>query len=329
MQLDADQLPGGLIVTDQANRIVLSNQTVRAWLGRDGKDLEGKPLDSLMTIASKMYFLGHVLPALQLHGRADEISLSFSTALNKAFPVLLSASCVTSERAGHQFLLLPMQRRHLIEEQLQQARKEASQAVVEKDTALRKVSALAYELEQRHAELSTMNEYLERLATSDALTGLANRRVFDREMDINLAMYHRAKHPFSLVLGDIDWFKKINDRYGHDAGDQLLKDIAQSLKNGMREIDTVLRLGGEEFGFILPDTKVKEAFIVAERKREELSLLASQYGTITMSFGVSEVQAEDNAKSLYRRADEALYHAKASGRNRVCTVDTPIGSNDQ
>lgn len=317
MKLDVDFIPGGLILLDGSNTVTAVNQTLCSWLRRSQADLVGRSAEVWMTPASRMYYLGHVLPSLRLHGRIEEVLLSFTSADGIKLPVILSATKCPQSGDGYQLLALPMQRRNLVEEQLQQARKAADQAVADKEKALQDVQALARELEHRHEELATLNAQLEELATQDALTGLANRRVYDREIAIQLALFHRVKIPFALILADIDWFKQINDRFGHDAGDKVLKEVSNRLKSGLREIDTLVRMGGEEFAFILPDTKATEAALVAERKRQEIEQLDIPYGNVTLSFGVTEVRPGDTRGELYGRADTSLYQSKSQGRNQV------------
>ena len=317
MLIDVDFIPGGLIVLDTSNKVTAVNQSLCDWLGREKADLQGHSPERWMTVASRMYYLGHVLPSLRLHGRAEEVFLSLTNANGEVLPVILSASVCLPNTEGYQLLILPMQRRNLIEEQLQQARKHAEMAVAEKERALQAMQALTSELELRHKELATLNQQLERLATQDALTGLDNRRVYDREMAVQFSLFRRVNHPFALIVGDIDYFKDINDSFGHDAGDQVLKEISQQLSLNKRELDTLARIGGEEFALILPNTTAEQAFLVAERKRKEIEQFTGQYGSVTLSFGVAEVRSEDTQRTLYERADQALYKAKKAGKNQV------------
>lgn len=311
-------MPGGLILLDKSNTVTMVNQTLCDWLGLSKHDFIGQSPEIRMTRASRMYYLGHVLPSLRLHGRIEEVLLSFSNAGGKDLPVMMSATSNSRSEDGFQVLVIPMQRRSLIEEQLQQARKAAEQAVADKEEALQKVQALARKLEQRQEEMAKLNTQLEQLATQDALTGLNNRRVYDRQIEIHLALFERSKLPFALILADIDWFKQFNDRFGHDSGDQVLKEVGQRLSAGMRDIDTLVRMGGEEFALILPDTTSEGAALVAERKRGEIENMNSRFGTITVSFGVAEVRTGDTKGELYGRADQSLYKAKSQGRNQVC-----------
>lgn len=318
MQLEADHLPGGFILLDGSNNVTAVNQPLCDWLGRSMGDLVGKPPETWMTVASRVYYLGHVLPSLRLNGHAEEIFLSLTNTEGKVFPVIMNGAAMPSPEVGYQLLVLPMQRRNLVEEQLQQARKTADRAVAEKERALQDIQNLANQLEQRQAQLAALNTQLEELATRDALTGLGNRRVYDWEIDVQMALFKRTQLPFALILGDIDWFKQINDRFGHGAGDQVLQEISLELRRGLRDIDTLVRMGGEEFAIILPDTSAEQAKLVAERNRTQIEQLASQYGPVTLSFGVTAVQTDDTREEIYARADRSLYQAKRQGRNQVC-----------
>lgn len=318
MKHDVDHIPGGLILLDGSNTVTAVNQTLCDWLGLSKQDFLDQAPETRMTRASGMYYLGHVLPSLRLHGRVEEVLLSFSNAAGKDLPVILSGTSCSKPEAGFQLLVIPMQRRNLVEEQLQQARKIAEQAVADKEKALQELQALTRELEHRHEELARLNSQLEQLATQDALTGLNNRRVYDREIEIHLALFQRSKLPFALILADIDWFKRFNDRFGHDIGDEVLKEVGQRLSAGMRDVDTLVRMGGEEFALILPNTTLEDAALVAERKRGEIEKLDSLHGTVTLSLGVTAARDGDTKGDLYGRADRSLYKAKNQGRNRVC-----------
>jgi diguanylate cyclase (GGDEF)-like protein len=303
---------------DRSNTVTAVNQTLCDWLGLSKQDFLGQAPEKQMSRPSGMYYLGHVLPSLRLHGRIEEVLLSFSNVAGKDLPVMMSATSCSEPEEGFQLLVIPMQRRNLVEEQLQQARKIAEQAVADKEKALQEVQALAREIEHRHEELARLNAQLEQLATQDALTGLNNRRVYEREIEIQLALFQRSKLPFALILADIDWFKQFNDRFGHDIGDQVLKEVGQRLSAGMRDIDTLVRMGGEEFALILPNTALEDAALVAERKRGEIEKLNGRHGTVTLSLGVTAVRNGDTKSDIYGRADRSLYKAKSQGRNQVC-----------
>jgi diguanylate cyclase (GGDEF)-like protein len=176
---------------------------------------------------------------------------------------------------------------------------------------------------ERTRELLEANFKLEQLAHTDVLTGLANRRQFIAMSEIEIARAHRTGRALSLVVCDIDLFKQINDRYGHAVGDKAICHVAGRLLEGVRQIDVVARFGGDEFVILLPDIKLDEALVVAERLRESLAsgdllLEDGRRVPITLSIGVATLEQGDEAlEALFHRADIGLYVAKDSGRNRV------------
>ena len=156
-------------------------------------------------------------------------------------------------------------------------------------------------------------------ALTDHLTGLANRRRFERQLEREVARTERYEHPFSLLLLDIDNFKKLNDTFGHSAGDEALRCIGKALREGTRGIDLAARIGGEEFAVILVETKQEGGLEVAERLRESIKAMTIPLaGHITASFGVAECPSHArNTRDLMGGADAALYEAKRAGRDRV------------
>lgn len=171
-----------------------------------------------------------------------------------------------------------------------------------------------------------LREELENQATTDALTGLCNRRQFEKLAHRELSRAQRAKETPSLIMMDIDKFKSINDTFGHDAGDEVLKSMARACAPHLREVDVFARLGGEEFGLLLPETGLDGARSVAERIRETLAANAVRLDggepiRFTVSMGVAEWCGKpEELPGLMKRSDEALYRAKNEGRNRVCTA---------
>jgi diguanylate cyclase (GGDEF)-like protein len=169
-------------------------------------------------------------------------------------------------------------------------------------------------------------EKLTRLATTDSLTGIANRREFFHAAAKEISRAQRNDRPLSVLIFDIDHFKNINDQYGHAAGDEVLINIVSTCNKTLREIDTIGRIGGEEFGILLPETELSAAASVAERLREGMKVIrpggSATTGTVTMSVGVAQWRAShEDFEELMARADGALYEAKRNGRNQVVTAD--------
>jgi two-component system cell cycle response regulator len=161
------------------------------------------------------------------------------------------------------------------------------------------------------------------LALTDDLTGLYNHRYLSAHMDTALRRAAADGKPMSLLMLDIDFFKKVNDTYGHGAGDNVLKEIARRMVRGIREFDTAARKGGEEFVVVMPECDVSVAATVADRLRQLVSDHPFDTGdgeeiTVTVSIGIACRQGDDDTpEELLARADEALYEAKRNGRNRV------------
>ncbi|MDH5424748.1 MAG: GGDEF domain-containing protein [Gammaproteobacteria bacterium] len=155
----------------------------------------------------------------------------------------------------------------------------------------------------------------------DALTGLHNRAAYDRDIERELSLAERHKLPLSLMLLDIDFFKKVNDVYGHAAGDQVLRAVANALKDATRSSDVVFRYGGEEFAILLSDVDSLTAMDVAERIRLSVRGLLVEYDeqliNISVSIGMGSYCYGEGSDSLFKRTDEALYRAKNMGRDQV------------
>ncbi|TCS82525.1 diguanylate cyclase [Tepidibacillus fermentans] len=163
-----------------------------------------------------------------------------------------------------------------------------------------------------------MEEELRSLSVTDVLTNAYNRRYFIQKLEEEIERARRNGNKFSLVMLDIDRFKSINDRFGHNAGDLVLKRIAEMIKNRIRKIDILVRWGGEEFIILLPDTTVKNAARLAEELRVNLSRMdIPGVGRVTASFGVVSYCLGDTVDSLVNKVDNMMYEAKAAGRNSV------------
>jgi diguanylate cyclase (GGDEF)-like protein/PAS domain S-box-containing protein len=173
-------------------------------------------------------------------------------------------------------------------------------------------------------EQKTLEKKFQRLATYDDLTGIYNRREGRKQLRALCKDAVRKDRPVAVILIDLDNFKRINDTYGHDTGDAVLKSAAQRLDRYSRSNDFVCRYGGEEFLIILPETPFDEALNIAERYRQELQSLNVQITSdenvsVTASFGVSELDKEfTDREMMLKKADTALYEAKNNGKNRVC-----------
>jgi len=199
--------------------------------------------------------------------------------------------------------------------------------ISETQRMLRLNRKMGAELSQSSQEINKLREDLDRVrseARTDGLTGIANRKVFDNAMrDSTREAGERSEHLCLLML-DIDFFKRFNDTYGHQMGDQVLKLVARTIQTCVRPEDTVARYGGEEFAAILPRTPMRAATTVAERIRTTVASKritnrrsGSELGRITLSIGVAEYALGESVTDMIQRADKSLYMAKRLGRNQV------------
>lgn len=190
-----------------------------------------------------------------------------------------------------------------------------------------RIKASQAELRRRNSQLESMLHHVEALAITDPLTGLFNRRRLADVLKREWALARRYGNHLACIMIDIDHFKQVNDSYGHDAGDAVLKAAARALEGSLREVDLAARYGGEEFAVLLPQTDREGALVLARRLHAAFRQLESAVGNeklrITASFGVATQQdvPEGEAEDLIRAADAALYSAKRGGRDRVVAFD--------
>ena len=188
----------------------------------------------------------------------------------------------------------------------------------------RDISYLEQLTRQSAITINRANTYSKVLqyATLDALTNLNNRRQFEVRLKQEIATTKRQKNPLCAMMIDIDFFKKVNDTYGHASGDAVLRTVASIIKEHLRESDIPSRYGGEEFAVLLPYTHIEEAKIVGERLRKAVEKtpipIDKKNINVTISMGLAEFNVNETGEELFKRADSALYEAKEGGRNRVC-----------
>ena len=200
---------------------------------------------------------------------------------------------------------------------------------IDEKLSLKEIEYMDELSKQSAITINRANTYSEILkhATLDALTGFYNRHQLEERIKQEIATSHRQKTPLCAIMTDIDFFKKVNDTYGHAAGDIVLQTVAKVMRSGLREYDVAGRYGGEEFAILLPFTKLEEAKMVAERLRKSVEDKVVDISkadnetkeiNVTISVGVSELVNDDD---LIKNADKALYKAKESGRNRVVVYE--------
>ena len=187
---------------------------------------------------------------------------------------------------------------------------------------------------QEISELQTNLEAVRNESLTDPLTQLANRKFFDSTLESAIADARAKNEPLSLMMTDIDHFKKFNDSFGHLTGDQVLRLVATSVKQNVKGQDTAARYGGEEFAIILPNTVLRSAITVADHIRRAVMTkelmkrsTGEHLGRVTISIGVATLRRNDNPQTLIERSDKCLYAAKRHGRNRVmCETDPEVAA---
>lgn len=280
-----DHAPCGYHSLDKEGRIVRMNQTELGWLGRSLEEVLGRPYSDFLSEQSQQVFRER-FPEFARDGYIRDLEMELIKGTGSPMPILISATAIRDAQGN--FL--------------------ASRTTVFDNT------------EQK------MNEaQLERLARTDVLTSLSNRRDFYERAQQEVARAKRSGKAFSLMLLDVDFFKKINDQYGHAGGDEVLRRLSRVLSDLLREVDSPARLGGEEFVVLMPETPLEGARLVAERVRAGMEATAVELGDgrlirFTVSIGLAQrADGEDDIDVPLHRADEALYRAKAGGRNQVCS----------
>ncbi len=212
------------------------------------------------------------------------------------------------------------ERLNAIGTQLQTLREAEERRNLEAERKIVEMSRRLRELEQESEDLRQRLRLAHQQALRDPLTGLPNRQAVDERIAQEFARWRRFGEPFTMLLWDIDHFKQINDRFGHRAGDKALSIVARILRDGIREVDFVGRYGGEEFLMLLPETDGDGAFKLAEKLRRAVENCGfnsrGKPVPVTISCGLSSVREGDTPERLFERVDQALYQAKAQGRNR-------------
>lgn len=206
-------------------------------------------------------------------------------------------------------------------DQLETKNLQLSDAATEAASMNERLRDMASRLEGENQDLVKSNEVLEEMATTDGMTGLTNHRSFQLRLREEIERATTERRPLTLALVDVDYFKQYNDDFGHLAGDDVLRGIANLLQDATREGDVAARYGGEEFALLLPGVSASDAMPIMERLRQTVGSFGFMHRNVTLSIGVCSLGDDSrDAKSMLAKADRALYSAKSQGRNRVVAV---------
>jgi diguanylate cyclase (GGDEF)-like protein len=252
--------------------------------------------------------------------------------INNSVPVIISTAhketdlLLESIKLGvNGYLLKPINFK-----QLKQVIQQICEQIYYKRKAKQYEENLEKLVKERTQELEIAKSKLAEMANKDPLTNLYNRRYFNDVADTLLSMAHRQQQEFSIFMLDIDRFKLINDTYGHNAGDVVLKKLSNLLTTSIRQSDVAIRFGGEEFVVLLPNTNIDGAVLIAKKLKEAIENIEIKIPNIdiikfTVSIGISQCDCSKNAEvidDLVHKADEALYEAKRAGRNKIVIYST-------
>jgi len=310
--------PCGYLSLADDGTILAINQTLLTMLGYDLHDLQWRHINAILTVPSRSFYQLYFFPMIRLQEKVEEMYLILKSKTEHDIPVLLNA--LRKERGGaivNDCVFIPMRRRYEYEQALLTVKKETEEQNRVKKEQIAELDLLRRELESKQKELLEVNAQLQKLAATDGLTGLKNRRSLQEDLSSNIALFKRLSQPLSLLLLDIDYFKKINDTFGHLMGDRVLQELGLILKEESRKGDIAARYGGEEFALILPNTDQSSALKIAERIRLRVESAGWTIPTVTISIGVATLVSEDTESTLQFRADRALYSSKNRGRNQV------------
>ena len=276
--------------------------------------------DALFTPASRIFLQTHVWPLLIRDGRVREIYLQMRATDGAAVPVMVNADIIQTDH-GEQcmWVCFEARDRSRFEAELVKARTEAESMATRLQAARADLERLNHELKHRADHAEQQNVALATLSRSDPLTGLGNRRAMEGAFEHWLDTAE-ADTPACLLMVDVDHFKSVNDRYGHDEGDRVLVMVARALSAGLRSSDVIVRHGGEEFAIWLPGSDTDSGIKTAQRLHEQVKALRSHDAAVTISIGIASTRAGASVPTLadlIHRADVAVYAAKRDGRN--CT----------
>lgn len=318
MDKQLDFAPCGFVSLIDDGTIICINHTLLGLLDYTLDEVQGKHINLILTKSSQIFYQLYFFPMIKVEEKVEEMFITLKSKNGDEVPVLLNAARNKREdKLVNDCIFLTMKKRHEYEQVLLTAKKAAEEKSRLKKKAITELEQVRKELESKQRELLKLNEKLQKMAITDELTGLNNRRSYKKALSQNLSLFKRTSKPFSLLMIDIDHFKDINDTYGHLVGDQILIALADLLKNESRDCDISARYGGEEFVLILPNTEIDDSMLIAERIRKSVETATWSVPSVTISIGVATSNQEDTKRTIQTKADEALYISKNSGRNQI------------
>ncbi|OAB35289.1 sensor domain-containing diguanylate cyclase [Paenibacillus glacialis] len=313
--------PCGYISITHEGMVTDVNHTFLDMMGYTREDLVHKHIETIMSTANKLIFHSYFYPYINLYGHVEELYLRLKDSKGESIPYIFNGRRFVLE--GVEIIdcvLVQMGKRIDYELELRSAKKQIEDAYWEKDQTLVKLKQIHMEIEQKQQELIEINTILVERSNTDKLTGLKNRRFFQEKLEEQIIRYRKMEEPFSIYIIDIDYFKNVNDTWGHQTGDYVLENLAEILTSHTHEKDIVARYGGEEFVMILPNMEEAESKIKAENLRHAIANTSWEMINITVSIGIATFNPKDSDITIMAKADQALYASKENGRNRVTHI---------
>lgn len=291
MSMTIDNFPCGCLVTNSKREIVFANAYMLERFGWPIEKLIGHNIDTLLSPASRIFCDCYVYPLLLNEGGCEETQLTLVTDSGADIPIIANVRRSDDSDSDVYWSLFGVESRDKLYHKLIETRRQ---------------------LEDQKRQLITISD-------TDALTGMMNRRAFDRELETVLAHANGTDFPVAVLLLDIDHFKRINDEFGHDVGDQALQTVAACIMENCRSGELAARYGGEEFVFLLSNADNADAIEFSERLQSAIRLLRVKDRDVTVSIGIHSAQITDAISGHYllKCADSALYKSKNTGRNKT------------
>lgn len=308
-----EQLPCGVVTLDHEGVITYANSFFSIWLKCKGHEVVGQHVERFLSLANKFIFHSHFYPQLHTDGQIQEFLLHFERHDGVQLPAMINAHRIVSEDGIEkvQCILMPMTKRIEYEQEIRQMAKRLEAVNEEQAKAIAQLQQLQQEIEQKQQELII-------LTNTDKLTSIFNRRYIEERLVEHIAQAQNKEDAFSVCIVDIDFFKKVNDVYGHQIGDYVLIEVARLMKECVGESGIVARYGGEEFVIVLPNTNRYDATNVANCVGDCVRTYLFEYVQhVTISIGVSTYRIGDTEAIMMNRADRALYYSKENGRDRT------------
>ncbi|MEE1131563.1 MAG: sensor domain-containing diguanylate cyclase [Caryophanon sp.] len=308
-----EQLPCSVLRLNEAGVIVYANPFFCQLLQREREGIIERHIEQLLSIANKFIFHSYFYPQLHIHGIVEEFVLHFERHDGTQIPLMINAHWVKLEtNVQVECVLMSMTKRIEYEQEIRTMAKKLEQVNEEQAHALA-------QLQQLHAEIEEKQQELIMITNTDKLTNIFNRRYIEHYLAQLVEEAGQTEDAFSLCILDIDFFKKVNDTYGHQVGDYVLIEIASLMKQHIGEEGIVARYGGEEFILLLPNMAKEQAVVVSNTVNEAVRTHTFEHvPRVTISIGVSTYRAGDTESMMINRADRALYYAKQHGRD--CTI---------